>query len=411
MSASTPVQTPTPPYLSFTEDVLNQPADYGILEQLNGTWVNYNPENNKTDWGLHTTCMPSPGTNSETIFGVFHFLCENYTEELTFSLVDGGVRNRGGTNEQFIGAVKYNQSIQRVDADGQPGAPIHAEDGMYLWLNSMYNHPADQHSILEDNGYPEIAIGAGANGPNFVPPYSIARSGTIPHGSSIMLTGGFQADIPGKPLYPTGTDCWTQPFSQSWPITPAPSSPTEVPAAVAANPLPLAGSPLAVSPSMGAAALMLQPGPTPDTPTAINLDQPAPEWAFDKSMPVEQPDSNLTYFQRIVADSHYPYSVRPDLRLRDAIKNQNITKYTLIQLSSKHDGGPQGGIMNTPFLQKFVNVTEMNLNLWIQTVVEDGQEILQLQYEQVLFFEFMFGSNGQTTRWPHIQVNTLRKKN
>ena len=61
-------------------------------------------------------------------------------------------------------------------------------------------------------------------------------------------------------------------------------------------------------------------------------------------------------------------------------------------------------------MQKFANVTEMTLNLWLETVLEDGQEVLQLQYEQIIFFEFMFGSNGQTTRWPHIQINTLRKK-
>lgn len=394
MSASTPIQTPTPPYPEYTPEVLSLPAEYGVLKQLEGTWVNYNPNNNKTGWGLHTTCMPSPGTNSETIFGIFHFLCEDYTEELTFSLVEGGVRNRGGTNEQFIGAVRYNQNIQRVS----DGVGIHAEDGMYLWLNQMYNHPADEQSIIEDNGYPGIAIGAGSNGPNFVPPYSIARSGTIPHGTSILLTGSFKEDVPGKPPYPTGTDCWTQPYSESWPVLQIANAPK------------LATSPLAISPSMGASALMKQPGPTPDVPTPLNLDEPAPAWAFDKSLPVTDPDGNLTYFQRIVADPHYPYSVRPDLRLRDAIKDQNISKYTLIQLTSKHNGGPQGGIMNTPFIQKFANVTEMTLNLWIETVVEDGKEVLQLQYEQIMFFEFMFGSNGQTTRWPHIQINTLRKK-
>jgi hypothetical protein len=48
--------------------------------------------------------------------------------------------------------------------------------------------------------------------------------------------------------------------------------------------------------------------------------------------------------------------------------------------------------------------------MWLETVIEDGQEVLQLQYEQIIFFEFMVGSNGQTTRWPHIQINTLRKK-
>ena len=386
-------QNPTPPYPEYSDAVLTEPADYGILEQLIGTWVNVNPDNNKTGWGLHTTCMPSPGTNTETIFGVFHFLCEDYTEELTFTPVQGGVRNRGGTNEQFMGAIEYKQSIQRAS----DGVGLHEEVGMYLWVDQMYNHAATEESIIEDNGYPLIAIGAGANGPNFVPPYAIARSGTIPHGSSIMLTGSFAQDVTGKPPFPTGTDSWTKPFVASWPTIQVANAPD------------LAASPLAISPSMGASALLTPPDGSTAVP--LNLDEPAPAWAFDKSLPVTQPDSNLTYFQRIVADPHYPYSVRPDLRLRDAIKDQNISKYTLIQLTSKHDGGPQGGILNTPFVKKFANVTEMSLNMWLETVIEDdGTEVLQLQYEQILFFEFMVGSNGQTTRWPHIQINTLRKK-
>lgn len=383
--------TPTPPYPPYSDAVLTEPANYGILEQLVGTWVNYNPDNSNIGWGLHTTCLPSPGTNTETIFGIFHFLCDDYTEELTFALVDGGVRNRGGTNEQFVGALTYNQSIQRVS----DGVGIHREDGMWLWLNQLYNHPADEQSVLQDNGYPGIGAGAGSNGPNFVPPYSIARSGTIPHGTTILLTGNF-IEQSGKPPYPTGTDCWTQPFVTSWPGLQIANAPN------------LAASPLAISPSMGASALLLAPGATEGAP--LNLDEPAPAWAFDKSLPVTAPDGNLTYFQRIVADPHYPYSVRPNLRLRDAIKDQNITRYTLIQLTSKHDGGPQGGVLNTPFVQKFANATEMTLNLWLETVVEDGKEVLQLQYEQIIIFEFMFGSNGQTTRWPHIQINTLRRK-
>lgn len=387
-------QTPTPPYPEYSDAVLDVPANYGILEQLIGTWVNVNPNKNATGWGLHTTCMPSPGTNTETIFGIFHFLCEDYTEELSFAPVSGGVRNRGGTNEQFAGAIEYKQSVQRVS----DGVGIHEEVGMYLWLNEMYNHAATEQSVIDDNGYPLISIGAGANGPNYVPPYSIARSGTIPHGSAIMLTGNFQQDVPGKPAFPTGTDSWSAPFVRSWPDLQIANAPN------------LASSPLAISPSMGASALLVPPNGSTAEAAPLNLDEPAPAWAFDKSLPVTQPDSNLTYFQRIVADQHYPYSVRPDLRLRDAIKDQNISKYTLIQLSSKHDGGPQGGILNTPFVKKFANVTEMSLNLWLETVIEDGQEVLQLQYEQIIFFEFMVGSNGQTTRWPHIQINTLRKK-
>lgn len=387
--------TPVPPYPEYSDAVLNAPANYGILEQLFGTWINVGPKTDNTKLGLHTTCMPSPGTNSETIFGIFRFLCENYVEELTFTPIKGGVRNRGGTNEQIAGAVEYRQSIQRAC----DGVGLHEEVGIFLWLNQLYNHAATEGSIISDNGFPGIAIGAGANGPNFVPPYPIARSGTIPHGSNIMLTGSFLQDVGGKPPFPTGTDSWTEPFSKPWPPL----------AQQIANAPNLPSSPLAISPSMGASPLLTPPHGGPAVP--LNLDEPAPAWACDKSLPATQPDRNLTYFQRIIAHRNYPYSVRPDLRLRDAIKNQNISKYTLIQLTSKHDGGPQGGILNTPFVQRFANVTEMTLNMWLETVVEeDGSEVLQLQYEQIVFFEFMFGSSGLTTRWPHIQVNTLRKK-
>lgn len=384
--------TPQPPYPEYSDDLLTRPANYGILEQLIGTWTNVNPKKEDKGWGLHTTCMPSPGTNSETIFGIFHFLCEDYVEELTFTPVKGGVRNRGGTNEQFAGAIRYKQSIQRAS----DGVGLHEEVGMYLWLNELYNHAATDTSVLDDNGYPGISSGAGANGPNFVPPYPIARSGTIPHGSTILLTGGFLQGVKGKPPFPTGTDSWTHPFVKSWPAHQVANAPN------------LAASPLAISPSMGATAQLTPPDGSAATP--LNLDEPAPAWAFDKSLPVTDPNGNLTYFQRIVADPHYPYSVRPDLRLRDAIQDQNIKNYTFIQLTSKHDGGPQGGVLNTPFVSRFANVTEMTMNMWLETVVEDGTEFLQLQYEQIIFFEFMFGSNGQTTRWPHIQVNTLRKQ-
>lgn len=87
-------------------------------------------------------------------------------------------------------------------------------------------------------------------GTNYAPPYSIARSGTIPHSSAIMITGGFQAGIPGKLEYSAGTDCWTQPFSYSWPTAPTPQDQTAS-AFAAAKPVPLVGPPHAISPSMG----------------------------------------------------------------------------------------------------------------------------------------------------------------
>jgi hypothetical protein len=349
----------------YSPEVLQQPADYGMLALLEGTWKNHNPQDNKTDWGLHTTCMPSPGTNSETLPGKYHFLSENYTETLKFSLVEGSVRNRGGANEQFTGAVKYETSINDLN-----GRPLHAENGMYLWLNDMYNHPADAESVKTDIGQPELKPGDGANGPDFIPAYSVSRSGTIPHGSTILLLGE-ASKIEGAPKFPSGTAAWD--FDH-----------------------------LAISQSMGGA------GTTPDTP--INLDEPAPAWVHDKSLPIDCPSGNRTYTQRILAHKLYPYPVRPDLRLRDSLKGKNVKEHVLIEMSTKEKGGPEGGVINNPFVKRYTPIHEMNFRMWIETIIENGEEIHQLQYEQIQYFEFSFGTDGGTTRWPHIQINTLRKQ-
>lgn len=357
----------------FTRDVLVQQgkqAEYGVLKHLEGTWVNHNPtcSSTGTGFGIHTTCLPSPGTNSETIPGKFHFVCENYTEELTFTLVKGGVRNRGGANEQFIGAVKYDQRIKNEKGEG-----IHEENGMYLNLNTMYNHPATGESVEDDIGFPEISVGDGSKGPIFIPSHTLARSGTIPHGSTIQLLGGDSGVQDGKPAFPKGTAAWD--FAH-----------------------------LAISPSMGGA------GTSATAP--IDLDEKRPAWVLDTSLPRDDPSGNKTYTQRILAHPLYPYSVRPDLRLRDVIKHQNIENFIRINMFTEFDAGqgPQGGILNTPMVTKFTPVKKMSLTMWIETVIEDGKEIQQLQYEQVMFFVFHFGTDGGATIWPHIQVNTLRKK-
>lgn len=353
----------------FNDTILDQPAEYDILKKLVGTWVN----TDDTSSGIHTTMLPSPGTNSEQIGGKMHFVTENYTETLTFELVERWrVRNRGGTNEQMIGAVQYNQSIFGIET--RKG--LHEEIGMYMWLNDMYNHPATKESIEEDLGAPELLPGDGARGPNFVPFHTIARSGTIPHGNSILLLGKQQGNsteiksgIEGPPKFPTGLDTWD--FAH-----------------------------LAMQPSMGAHGLN------------INLDKPPPSWVHDPSVPIKDPSGNKAYVQRILADKHYPHSSRPDLRLRDTIKDQKITKHDFILLDTEFDNGqgPQGGILSTPMVAKYTPVSKMTFRMWIEEVEEEGEIILQLQYEQIMFFQFGFGTTGGKTFWPHIQVNTLRKK-
>ncbi|MEP7094211.1 MAG: peroxidase, FMP-type, partial [Flavobacterium sp.] len=221
----------------------------------------------------------------------------------------------------------------------------------------------------------ELKPGAGQTGPYFIPDYSISRSGVIPHGSTITLLGDLVQNssgylMTGAPQFPKGDAAWKYDH-------------------------------LSLSRTMGGA------GASETNP--IDLDKPAPAWVHEVLNDGNDPGENKIYTQRILAHDLYPYSVRPDLRLRDSNKGENIKNHVLIQMSSKNKTGAQGGILNVPFVNRFVPTVEMNMTMWVETVVEDGKEILQLQYEQVILFEFAFGDDGGTTSWPHIQVNTLRK--
>ncbi|AZA76901.1 hypothetical protein EG347_04945 [Chryseobacterium sp. G0186] len=431
------IEDPVRPFKEENLQDIENNVDYGILAALDGTWVSYNVNYNKNVGkpslasGVHTTIMPSPGTNSGTIPGKFSFDCEEYIEKLTFSLVPGGVRNRGGASELFCGAVKYEQSIKSVNTvEGQPNlkyTPIHEENGMYLWLSDVYNHAATKESIERDRGIhafseqdfkdygykgeyrneplvqiskdennkkyillselqegqeyyeiipaKELKPGAGIDGPYFIPDYSISRSGVIPHGSTITLLGDIETKkgqylVNGFPEFPYGDAAWETDH-------------------------------LSISRTMGGAGA--------NACNPIDLDQPAPAWVHEKLNDINDPGENKIYTQRIMADDLYPYSVRPDLRLRDTLRGQEVKNYVHVKMSSKMKTGAQGGILNVPFVNRFVPTVEVDMHMWIETVVEDGKEILQLQYEQIVFFEFDFGDDGGTTSWPHIQVNTLRK--
>lgn len=428
------IETPIRPFHESNLQKILDNVDYGILRALQGTWVSYNHNGNGSreliGSGIHTTIMPSPGTNAGTIPGKFSFECEEYIEKLTFDLVPGGVRNRGGANEQFCGAVKYEQSIKSVNAVPGESAlkytPIHEENGMYLWLSDIFNYAATEKTIEEDRGIhalepdapnrdlyksgyqdetvfliindlgekeyvtlenlkgrpylsivpaKELKPGAGQTGPYFIPDYSISRSGVIPHGSTITLLGDLTRGKSGylintAPEFPEGNEAWEYDH-------------------------------LSISKTMGGA------GASKKEP--INLDKAPPAWVFEKLNKDNDPQENRIYTQRILAHPLYPYSVRPDLRLRDSLKGETVKNHVLIQMSSKNKTGAQGGILNVPFVNRFVTTVEMNMRMWIETVEENGKEILQLQYEQIIFFEFDFGDDGGTTSWPHIQVNTLRK--
>jgi len=129
-----------------------------------------------------------------------------YTETLKFEKKDDPVRNRLGFNEQFIGRVNYESSI-----NDRNNMPIHNEVGMYLWLGvwthhgaapydkgtpCLYSRKATEADVKEDFTFP--TLGAGAQGPQYILPVSISRQGSIPHGNAIQLFGSQPIDPDSK---------------------------------------------------------------------------------------------------------------------------------------------------------------------------------------------------------------------
>jgi hypothetical protein len=374
-----PQQSSVKPYIEWEEGLPKGPQ-FGILSKLHGTWVNW--KGGPT--GLHTTPMPSPGTSSETIFGVFHFKSQEYREQLKFTQVNAPVRNRGGSNEQFCAAVKYETSI--IDNDNELQ---HFENGMYLWLGdhqmpwdpkspyqnppTMFKHTSDEESVRIDGAEP--VMGPGELGPQFVPPYQISRSGVIPHGTTIHLTGNISESEVGKA--PHIADLWEQQY-------------------------------LSVSPSMGI-------NPQKDL---IQGSREKPKWT---ELPREDQEdggvnSGRAYFEKIFNydefGAKFPYTVQPNLKLTDANLGLEFKKYDMIELDSFHQTGVQGATINNVMIERYCRVVRMRYRMWLEEVYdkEFGGLIEQLQYEQIVDFEFMFGSSGGTTLWPHIQVNTLRRE-
>ena len=370
------------PYKEWQEGQPKGPQ-FGILLKLNGTWVNWKDGPR----GLHTTCMPSPGTSSETIFGVFHFKSQEYREQLTFTQVNEPVRNRGGSNEQFNAAVKYETAIIDNDEVLQ-----HFENGMYLWLGdnqmpwqddspyqnppTMFKHTSSAESVKIDAAEP--VMGPGELGPQFVPPHSISRSGVIPHGTTIHITGKVaESNTSGDA--PHIADLWEQQY-------------------------------LAISPTMGI-------NPSRDL-IAGSLEKPKWTELPRKDQEGGGVNSARAYFQRIFNydqfGAKFPYTVQPNLKLSEANQGLKFKRYDMIALDSQHETGVQGATVNNVMIERYCRVARMRHRMWLEEIeIPDGQGntkvIDQLQYEQIVDFEFMFGSSGETTLWPHIQVNTLRR--
>jgi hypothetical protein len=155
--------------------------DLGPLKHLPGTWSN-KPNLDGRGWNIIALPFADGRFN-------YRVLMNQYNEDLTFSLVDKGVPNRGialppgsgGQTDQFVVTLDYQQTIEQIaaadfpesDVAGEPGLPIHHEPGLFLHMLNERTNGLD-----------------------------IARLATIPHGDSALALGESEkvpglAPIPG----------------------------------------------------------------------------------------------------------------------------------------------------------------------------------------------------------------------
>lgn len=177
---------------------------------------------------------------------------------------------------------------------------------------------------------------------------SVVRMGSIPHGTTINAQGE-ALTVNGGPQIATVS------------ITPF----------VIGNP----------------ATLVTFPETNLSTPTKFRFPQPPQLSEISQAM-VDNPNSVLT----------------------DAIKNQHITKTTVLSIATSPVAPlVGGGTDNIAFLQGTAggpnaDAAKMTAIFWIETVEEPSRPpYLQLQYTQTVLLNF----NGLS--WPHVSVATLRK--
>ena len=296
------------------ESSSSEQSGLGLLSQLAGTWVGK---------GFNQIWRPFNGVPQQDRF----LELNQTTETLQFEIIPGDIPNRGLLQADInLRGLRYLQQVQDavvVGPDGQP-AGLHLEPGLWLTVPATTN--------------PQDAA-------------TVARLGTIPHGTSILAQGSARR-TPGAPTIPA-TDI--RPFSISQP----------------------------------------------------HVFPPFEESDLSKPSAFRTPLEDIPGVTQAMVDD-------PNSILVAAIAGQKIETTTTLRISTStaavQPPSSGGGTANIAFLQGAAGgpnaqAVQVDATFWIEEVQQpDGSLTLQLQYTQRVLLNF----NGLS--WPHVSVATLLKQ-
>ncbi|MBF4472411.1 MULTISPECIES: heme-binding protein [Flavobacterium] len=209
-SATAIIPDITTPLVSAT----NQPpvigtSNLGLLNNFIGTW---NSPTGADAAGYNV--MPLPQTDAPNGYITKNF---PYFEEISFSAIAGGAPNREGQFTQSSGVLFYEQRVYIADnADPSGSQPIentliHAENGTWLYhaIQNQMEGPYGPGTVPVTNPIPVQN-----------PATQYNKQISVPHGVSVLMTGGPVVSGTGNPVFPIA-DRTKLPFTDSSIIDPS----------------------------------------------------------------------------------------------------------------------------------------------------------------------------------------------
>ncbi|MDB5073558.1 MAG: hypothetical protein JWM87_4669 [Candidatus Eremiobacteraeota bacterium] len=144
-------------------------------------------------------------------------------------------------------------------------------------------------------------------------------------------------------------------------------------------------------------------------------DQPrAPQYPKIEVLPVIYGQAGFDYFQQYNNQKGAAGELVKDpcSLLAAALPNTNIDR--TITFTARTDAYPQGGLLNIPFIQKYADASLFAATMWLAYESSaSGTPDLTLQYAQLTMIDFAQQPDQRSglIKWPHIDINTLKKVN
>jgi hypothetical protein len=122
-----------------------------------------------------------------------------------------------------------------------------------------------------------------------------------------------------------------------------------------------------------------------------------------------QPDVLTSYYKEVKAKYGQKFGRSPVAFLANATVGLKVRSFLKWEASSLHEND-RDGLSNMPFLERQIHPSAANTTMYLLTVeADDGSTYQLIQYILGVFFELGYTCGGVQAKFPHINLNTLKR--